>query len=112
MKCPFTLHNNGNGRSVILENFTNKKESERMGRDYIFYKGTDYSINYYSDMDDAFSSIYISEYETKSGNFYILTICGVDTFLENKDELDSAVMEYFWWTGVEDEAEEMGLITV
>ena len=32
MKCPFELHNRGNGRKVILENFKDQEVIEQMGQ--------------------------------------------------------------------------------
>lgn len=114
MNCPFNLHINGNGRKVNLSNFKDQKTIERMGQKngnpFHYYKGTEYSVKTYGGIDDAFYDIFISEYVEDDGNFYILTISGVDTFCADKDELDNAVMEYFWWTNCEDEAEENGLI--
>lgn len=114
MKCPFDLHGNGNGRKINLSNFKEQKAIEKMGQKngdpFHYYKGTEYSVKYHGGIDDAFYNIYISEYEESDGNFYILSICGVETFCIDKDELDSAVQEYFWWTNCEEEAEELGLL--
>ena len=113
MKCPFKLHTNGNSRKVNLFNFKDQKAIKRVGQKNgvpFQYKGTEYSVKYHSEIYDAFYNIYISEYKDLDKNFYILSICGVETFCMDRDELDNAVQEYFWWTNCEDEAEELGLL--
>lgn len=110
MICPFDLHKNGNGRKINLSNFKVQKHIEKYDNFGRKYKGTEYSVKYHRNMNESFLDMYISEYDNLNKKFYILSICGVDTFCIDKCELDSAVQEYFWWTNCEEEAEKLGLL--